>query len=178
MIAFLYSLTMPWETSVTNKKNYLFINAHKETLEVTPLWVSKEKLFRKLSIKCPRNIPKRPLLGKLFRKDLTREVILENLAKFSCRLSKHFWMAVSGSSWFFQIYIFSWERAKASPFVIFKINISFIFPKNFIEIYQVVKKIWGFSPSILTTLILFFSIFCLCYKKNYWRQHIKMTAVF
>lgn len=110
MIAFLYSLTMPWETSVTNKKNYLFINTHKETLEVTPLWVSKEKLFRKLSIKCPRNIPKRPLLGKLFRKDLTKEVILENLANFFLPLIG---TLLDGSFWFIivfpKIYIFLGE---------------------------------------------------------------------
>ena len=47
--------------------------------------------------------------------------------------------------------------------------ISHIFSENFIEIAQVVEKIWSFSPSILTFFINF-SDFLL--QRNWWRQHI------
>ena len=44
--------------------------------------------------------------------------------------------------------ICSRERMKPWFFVTFNISISHIFPKNFIQIPQVVQKIWRFSPSI------------------------------
>ena len=61
--------------------------------------------------------------------------------------------------------------------VIFKI--SHIFPKNFIEIPQLVQKIWNFFSSVLTIFIniLDFFIFPCCKETNdvtcnRWRQHL------
>ena len=44
-------------------------------------------------------------------------------------------------------------------FVTFNIIIIHICPENFIEIPQVVRKIWRFSSSVLTNFIIFFWIF-------------------
>ena len=59
------------------------------------------------------------------------------------------------------------KRVKPWFFVIFNTIISHNFPENFIEIAQVVQKIWRFSPSILTIFINFldFSTFP-CYKET------------
>ena len=46
-------------------------------------------------------------------------------------------------------------RWKLWFFVTFNIIINHIFPENFIEIPQVVQKVWRFSPSILTIFINF-----------------------
>ena len=51
--------------------------------------------------------------------------------------------------------VFSRERLKLWFFVTFNIIIGYIFPENFIEIPQVVQKIWRFSPSMLTVFINF-----------------------
>ena len=51
--------------------------------------------------------------------------------------------------------VFSRERVKPWFFVAFNIIKDHIFPENFIEIRQVVQKIWRFSPSIFTILINF-----------------------
>ena len=59
--------------------------------------------------------------------------------------------------WFFQKWVKPWF------FVIFNTITSHTFPENFIEIAQVVQKIWRFSPSVLT--ILDFLTFP-CYKET------------
>ena len=46
--------------------------------------------------------------------------------------------------------VFSRERLKLWFLVTFNIIIGYIFPENFIEIPQVVQKIWRISPSIFT----------------------------
>ena len=52
-------------------------------------------------------------------------------------------------------------------FVTFNIIISHVFPENFIEIPLVVKKIWRFFPSILTTFIDFSDLLTFpCYKET------------
>ena len=56
---------------------------------------------------------------------------------------------------------FSKESETLGFFVIFNIIISHVFRKNFIEIPQVVQKIWRFSSPILTIFIDFFSSFWL-----------------
>ena len=48
---------------------------------------------------------------------------------------------------------------KACFSVTFNIVISHIFPKTFIEVPQVVQKIWRFSSSILAIFIIFFGFF-------------------
>ena len=64
--------------------------------------------------------------------------------------------------------VFSRERVKPCFFVTLNIIISHVFPENFIEIPQVVQKIWIFSPSILTVFIDFsdFSHFVVVKKTN------------
>ena len=63
---------------------------------------------------------------------------------------------------------FSRERLKPCFFVIFDIIISNIIPENFIEIPQVVHKIWRFSFSVLTIFINFldFLILSNCNETN------------
>ena len=51
--------------------------------------------------------------------------------------------------------VFFRESVKPVFFVTFDIILSHIFPKNFIEIIQVVQKIWRFSPWILTFSLTF-----------------------
>ena len=51
------------------------------------------------------------------------------------------------------------DRVKPWFFVTFNIIISHIFPENFIEITQVVQKIWGISLTILANFHRFASIF-------------------
>ena len=62
------------------------------------------------------------------------------------------------------------ERVKLWFFVTFHIIMNHIFSENFIEIPQVVQKLWRFSPSILAIFINFhqFSRFFtfLCYKET------------
>ena len=55
--------------------------------------------------------------------------------------------------------IFPKIRVKSWFFVTYNIIISHIFAENFIEMPQVVQKIWRFSPSILTIFIVFFRFF-------------------
>ena len=56
------------------------------------------------------------------------------------------------SLWFFQKLIF-WKEGEAKVFLWLIIIIRHIFTENFIELPQVVQKIWGFSPSILIIFI-------------------------
>ena len=48
-----------------------------------------------------------------------------------------------------------WREGETLLFLTFNIIINLIFPENFIELPQVVRKIWRFSPSILTIFINF-----------------------
>ena len=66
--------------------------------------------------------------------DLTVKWLGESIWSPSCGFSKS---------------VSSGEKVKAWIFVTFNIFISQIFRENFIEILQVVQKIWRFSPSIL-----------------------------
>ena len=61
----------------------------------------------------------------------------------------------------------STERVKPWFFVTFNIIISHILPEHFIEISQVIQKIWRFSSSILTIFINFSDFFIFsCYKET------------
>ena len=51
------------------------------------------------------------------------------------------------------------QRVKPWVFVTFKIIIRHIFPENFIEIPQVVQKLWRISLSILAIFINFYQFF-------------------
>ena len=74
--------------------------------------------------------------------------------------------------------MFSKERVKPWVFGTFNIIISQIFPGNFIEIPQVLQKIWRYSPSILTIFIDFSDFWNFLVAKklmtsayNRWYQH-------
>ena len=62
--------------------------------------------------------------------------------------------------------VFSTERVKHCFFVTFNV-ISHIFPESFIEIFQVVHKIWRFSSSVLAIFINFLDFLTFpCYKET------------
>ena len=56
-------------------------------------------------------------------------------------------------------------RAKLCFLVTSNIIVSYIFPENLIEIYQVSQKIWVFTSSIFTIFFNFLNVFIFtCYK--------------
>ena len=103
--------------------------------------------------------------SKVLKKMKHRDIIVQNLTGFDLTLKR---LGGPPTCGFFKNVSFR-ERERVKPwlFVTFNNIISQIFPENFIEIPEVVKKIWKFSWSMLTVFIDFADFLTYtCYKKT------------